>query len=294
MSQDLHTQITNKIIEQLEQGTAPWHQPWKFDKPMSMKLPMNLASGRIYQGINTPLLWMQQYPSEVFGTFQQWSERKEVIRKGEKGNLVIFFKPMEKTVEKDDGELDVEKFHMLRSYFVFNKSQLKSWKDEEQQPVEPGPILERIGHADEFVKNTGARVGENQAGRAYYDKAKDEIRLPPLSTLTGSPTQSPVENYYATELHELVHWTGHQSRLNRFMGQKFADKGYCEEELRAEMGTAFLCSSLDITDGSRPDHAQYIHHWLKLLSEDKKMLLSAASAATKSTEYLYKLQPEIV
>ena len=87
-------------------------------------------------------------------------------------------------------------------------------------------------------------------------------------------------------LHELTHWTGASSRLDRTFGQRFGDAAYAAEELVAELGSAFMCAELGITPAPRADHAQYLAHWLKLLNSDKRAVFVAAAKASEATRFL--------
>ncbi|MCE6993112.1 ArdC family protein [Dyadobacter sp. CY323] len=286
MSQDLHTQITAKIIAQLEQGAAPWHKPWQEgEHNVSFELPVNVASGKRYRGINIPLLWMGEFPTNEFGTFKQWSERKEVIRKGSKGTTVVYYDFIEKQKE---GKEEIDKIPFLKTYTVFNRSQLQSYKEVEPLP-RPTVTFETIKHIDDFIDNTGAQVTFGGTV-AYYSGRTDEIKMPDRNLFTGTPTQTITESIYATLAHELTHWTGPEKRLGRDMGKRFGDKKYAGEEIVAEMGSAFLSADWGIADAPRPDHAQYIGHWLQLLTDNKKAIFQASSEASKAFEYLHTLQ----
>ena len=113
----------------------------------------------------------------------------------------------------------------------------------------------------------------------------DEARFIDTATMTRS------EAFYATELHECVHWSGASARLNRQFGKRFGDQAYAFEELVAELGAAFLCAELGISNAPRADHAQYLTHWLAVLKHDKRALFHAAAKAAEATSFLKRLQP---
>ena len=140
-------------------------------------------------------------------------------------------------------------------------------------------------HADRFVKATGAAIhhGGNQA---FYAPSRDTIQLPPFEAFKDK------ESYYSTALHELTHWTKHETRLARDLGrQRFGDEGYAREELVAELGSAFLCADLGITPDIREDHAAYLGHWLSILKNDTRAIFSAAAHAQRAADFLQQLQP---
>jgi antirestriction protein ArdC len=146
-----------------------------------------------------------------------------------------------------------------------------------------------LEQAEAFVAATGASISHG-GGRAFYRPATDSIQLPPREAFVGSPTSTPAEAYYSTLLHELTHWTSAPSRCNRELGKRFGDDAYAIEELVAELGTAFLCADLGITDEPRADHAQYLAAWLSILKADKKAIFTAASKASEAAAFLAALQ----
>jgi antirestriction protein ArdC len=155
----------------------------------------------------------------------------------------------------------------------------------------PVTTLTPIYRAETFVAATGASIAHG-GDKAYYRPSTDSIQLPPREAFIGSPTSSPAESYYSTLLHELTHWTSMESRCNRQLGKRFGDAAYAMEELIAELGAAFLCADLGITDEPRADHAQYIDHWLTVMKADKKAIFTAASKASAAADFLISLQKD--
>ena len=126
---------------------------------------------------------------------------------------------------------------------------------------------------------------------AFYRLSTDSIHLPPRDAFIGTQTSTPAESYFSTLCHELCHWTSHESRCHRQLGKRFGDQAYAVEELVAELGAAFLCADLQITDDPRADHAQYLASWLAVLKADKKAIFTAASKASEAAAFLAALQP---
>jgi antirestriction protein ArdC len=153
----------------------------------------------------------------------------------------------------------------------------------------PATVIPPIEAAEAFVANSGASVNHG-GSRAFYRPSTDSIQLPPREAFIGSPTSTAGESYYATLLHELTHWTSHETRCNRQLGKRFGDGAYAMEELVAELGAAFLCADLRITDAPRADHAQYLDHWLTVMKADKKAIFTAASKASEAAAFLASLQ----
>jgi antirestriction protein ArdC len=286
---DLHAEITNQLIAAIEadpgQPTLPWRRTGG-----ALHLPVNALTGNAYNGINILNLWVtaeaRGFGTPIWGTYRQWSEMGAQVRKGEKSALVIFYREFETDPDPED-EHDNGLRRMARASFVFNASQVDGF----EAPLAPqslGPI-ERITGADRFVTSTGASVVHG-GERAYFAPSLDRIQMPDEGLFTGSETMTRSEGYYATLVHELVHWSGAKHRLDRDMGKRFGDQAYAAEELVAEIGAAFLCAELGITQGLRPDHAQYLSNWLKLLKDDSRAIFTAAARASEAAAFLKKLE----
>lgn len=154
--------------------------------------------------------------------------------------------------------------------------------------MEPTSV-EPIERAEAFVAATGAVI-HHGGSRAFYRPSTDDIHLPPREAFIGTATSTAAEAYASTKLHELTHWTSAETRCNRQLGRRFGDDAYAMEELVAELGAAFLCADLGITDTPRADHAQYLDHWLRVLKADKKAIFTAASKASQAKTFLASLQ----
>jgi antirestriction protein ArdC len=276
--------IVTKIIEQIEAGSAPWHKPWSGGSA-SYAMPVNALTGKTYKGVNILSLWSKEMPVAQWATFKQWQDKKEMVRKGEKGTMIVFWSTFER--QTDAGK---EEIPFLKTSFVFNRSQLQSYDAVTETPADKPSMVEALANADAFVTNTGANINHNGNGRAFYRQADDAVYMPKPDAFTGTATQTATEAYYATLLHELAHWTGAEKRLSRVKGKKFGDHAYAVEELIAEMSAAFMCAELGITDAPRPDHAAYLANWLGAIKETPRFLITAASMASKACDYLNELQ----
>lgn len=286
---DVQQQVTDTIIKQLEAGIVPWKQSWTDNQSM-LRLPKNAVTGKTYRGINIVLLWStaneKRYASQEWASFKQWQSKKEAIRKGEKGNFVVYTDTFEKEV---DGE--IKKIPFLKYSYVFNRTQLISYSPNELPFVETEkPIVEKIDAVEDFIANTFATI-EHREGGACYVPSLDKIYMPPMDSFIDTKYASASENYYATVLHEITHWTGHPSRVNRKIKNKFGDHAYAEEELIAELGAAFMGAEFGITGDKANDHANYIGNWLKVLKDNKQFIISAASEASKAVDYMQEMQP---
>lgn len=276
---DFYQQITNQIIEALESGVKPWVCPW--DKTEQSGMPSNASSGAQYNGMNIMLLWMsatmQSFSSSSWMTFKQAKAKGGQVRKGEKGTHIFFYNMIEK---KEKGADEVERYAMLKTYSVFNIDQIDGLPDSmsghEVIASETSPVCS-LEHVEHFLAATGANIVYN-GQRAFYRPSTDEIVIPDLHRF------STTEDAYATTLHELTHWTGHKSRLERKKGNAFGSKDYAFEELIAELGSVFLMADLGIV--GEVQHESYIANWLTALKDDKRYIFKAASQASKAHQFL--------
>lgn len=280
---DLYQRVTDRIIAQLESGVLPWVQPWRngaSPRARGVALPHNAVSGRPYSGINIVLLWDagEVYGSHGWLTFKQALELGGHVRKGEHGTMVVYAdrfipKGERARVEAEGG--DARAVYFLKSYIVFNREQCEGLPAEGATTVPTMP--EMIASADALIRNSRAQIAIG-GDRAAYFPAFDRITLPSMAAYAPNEI-----NWYRTALHELTHWTGHESRLARKFG--FNGSGdYAREELIAEMGAAFTCASLGIEPTVR--HVDYIGSWLNVLREDNRAIVQAASKASKAADYL--------
>lgn len=279
--------ITNKIVAAIEKGAGTFEMPWH-QSGISSGLPHNPISKNTYSGANVITLWMEQqergYSSAQWATFKHWQSKGATVRKGEKATHCAFFKTGLKTKQNEQGEEETTGFMFASPFFLFNADQVEGWKSEEELEEKPN-LVQRIAYADHVIKATGAEIIEGGA-RAFYRPSTDAVYMPDQWRFKQSPEHDATQAYYSTLLHELTHWSGAEKRLNRTKGKRFGDNAYAFEELVAELGAAFLCSSLGIENEPRIDHAQYIQNWLTVLKNDKKAIFSAASLATKAMQYI--------
>jgi antirestriction protein ArdC len=288
--QDVYTRITDKIIVDLEKGVRPWMKPWNAEHAAGRITKPLRHNGQPYNGINILMLWSaavsEGYSAPIWMTFRQAKELGANVRKGEKGELVVYANTVTRT-EQDDttGEELEHTIPFMKGYTVFNVEQIEGLPSHYYQLAEPvlDPV-QRISHAEAFFTATGARIGHG-GNQAYYTIGADRIQMPPFESFRDA------ESYYATLAHETTHWTRHPSRLDRDFGrQRFGDEGYAQEELVAELGSAFLSADLELTPEVREDHTAYIESWLKVLKNDKRAIFTAAAHAQRAVDYLHGLQ----
>jgi len=275
MKIDIYQQVTDRVVDALEAGTNPWVKPWRGGAGVDR----NLISKRAYRGINTILLSLQGFESNIWGTYNQFAQKGFQVAKGQKATHIVFFKSIKGSgeVNQETGKVD-NGFAVLRGYSVFNADQTDMPKPE---PVN-GPAFDPMPACEATIQKTGATITHG-GGRACYIPSTDAIRLPDPASFTA-----PV-HYYNTAFHELGHWTGAKNRLNRVFGS-FGDITYAKEELVAEMTAAFLCGLHGIQ--GEMQHADYIGEWIKTLQNDRKAVFRAASMAQKATDLIMGTTPE--
>jgi antirestriction protein ArdC len=287
MKTDIYHKITDRIVAELEKGVKPWMKPWSAEHAAGRITRPLRHNGVAYQGINVIMLWSaamaEGFAAPIWMTFRQAKEMGAHLRKGEKGQLVVYADRIRRTeTDEATGEEQERDIPFMKGYTVFNVEQIEGLPAQFYAPAAPrlDPV-ERIAHADEFFAALGAdiRHGGNQA---YYAMDEDRVQMPPFETFRDA------ESYYATLAHELTHWTRHPKRLDREFGRKrWGDEGYAMEELVAELGSAFLGADLDLTPEPREDHAAFIASWLKVLKNDKRAIFSAASHAQRAADFLH-------
>lgn len=290
---DIHQEITDQIIAAIEAGAHEFCLPWHRAKG-SLAHPINVASGKRYQGVNVLSLWVaadaKGYPAGLWGTYRQWQAKGAQVRKGEKASLVVFYKELE--IEREDdatGETTSGRVLMARASPVFNVAQVDGYALPDADAPSPSSF-DANETAEVLMRSSGATIVEG-GDRAFYRPLDDTVHLPDRGRFTGTETMSAQEAFYATGLHELTHWTGAKHRLDRAFGNRFGSRAYAFEELVAELGASYLCAELGVTTNLRPDHAAYIAHWLDIMREDKKAIFTAASAAQKAADYLMAFAP---
>jgi antirestriction protein ArdC len=245
-------------------------------------VPCNAVTNRPYSGCNVVLLWMAQaagYALPRFLTFKQALEAGGNVRKGEHGFRVYFVKQLEVHEKDDQGSDETRPVPMMREYTGFNVAQCENLSDKvvNPQPVKVRNRDERNALADDFLASSRADIREG-FGEAYYRPSDDYVSMPAFVAFKSA------DAFYNTAFHELGHWTGHKSRLDRDLKNRFGDRQYAAEELIAELAAAFLCAEFGFDNDLR--HAGYIAHWIELLKADKRAFFTAASKAQAAADHL--------
>ena len=278
MEQMAYNVITDRIIAKLESGVIPWKKPWK-----SARWPRNLVTGIKYRGINVFMLNMAYYTSSKWLTFKQVTALGGTVKRGERATPVVYWNWIN---SKDEDAKDEERKAFLKYYSVFNLEQcegLEKYKEEAEENFEgePSPACKTV--VEEYLSREKTLRLEHKLNQAFYNPVEDIVNMPSLGRFSKS------EEYSATLFHELVHSTGHASRLDRGLlkpGNSFGSAEYSKEELVAELGSAFLCGHTGIDPITLENSAAYIQGWLEALRKDKKLLVAAGGKAQQAVDYL--------
>jgi antirestriction protein ArdC len=268
--------ITEKIISQVEQGTAPWRKPWRTE------MPMNLISGKEYRGINPFLLGPLGYGSRFWLTYNQAAKLGGNVRRGEKSSIVTFWNiGQEKTRIDSNGNERKSKPILLKYYNVFNVEQCEGL--ESLRLGNSTPRVADIEACERIISEMPNRPMLAQHAQASYRPSTDTVSMPARTAFDH------IENYYSTLFHELAHSTGHPSRVGRDGIEKvelFGSESYSKEELIAELGAAMLCGITGIEPATIQNSASYLQSWIKVLKGDAKLIVQAASVAQKAADFI--------
>jgi hypothetical protein len=269
---NIYQEITDSIIAELEKGAAPWVKPWNAPQGADK----NVISQKPYRGINRLLLAMvggiKGYSNPAWGTYKQWEDMGGNVRKGEKAAKIIFWSQAKST----NPEGEEKAYAFAKAYFVFNVAQVEGIdiivSDDKQNDNA------KIDNCESTIKATQAKIIHG-GDTACFIPSSDIIRMPEIGTFQSS------EHYYATAFHELTHWTSDKKRCDRDISKgRFGNPDYAFEELVAELGAAFLCSTHGIAGDLR--HAGYIESWLKALKNDNKAIFKASGLAQAAADYV--------
>ena len=286
-----HQVVANQIIEQLKQGTAPWLKPWEAGDGGG-HIPFNPVTGKRYRGINALYLMLNQTTDNRWLTYNQAQSIGAQVRKGEKGTTVQYWKFSEEMIKKDEAGKPVlddqgnpikvtVKLERPKVFYanVFHASQI----DNMPKLVPKKQDWDSVEKAEQLLVNSGATIQHTEADRAFYRLSSDTIHLPPKAQFKTAA------HYYATALHELGHWSGHPSRLDRDLSHPFGSESYAKEELRAEIASMLLGAELGI--GHDPSqHAAYIKSWIRVLENDPLEIFRASADAEKIVNHLCSLE----
>jgi antirestriction protein ArdC len=289
-ARDPYAEVTDQIIAALEAGTPPWRRPWDVHKAAGPAMPCNAATGLRYRGINTLVLGMSPLAFASFdprwATYKQATDRGWQVRKGSRGTTGYFFKRIEvrDTAAGADDEDGPKRIPLLRAFTLFHASQIEGVPDFVPPTIAEAPW--RAPEATETIVANSKAVVRIGGERAFYSPATDHIQMPQRAAFHSAGGWS------STIIHELAHWSGSETRLNRDLRSSFGSRDYAREELRAEIGQVMICTELRIADCDFPNSVAYIESWLQKLRSDRKEIFRAAADAQRIADYLLGFHPD--
>jgi len=276
-----HDFVTDTIIAALENGVMPWRREWNQTKVRyGTSMPHNAATGRAYSGINVFLLAIA---GMAYGNDPRWLTYKQAadcggnVKKGERGNSVVFYgsAPDKKGIAAGNEDA---KYMFLKYFSVFNVAQCEGLDESKLSKLLPESARNLPENAAELIDALGAKVSHGHS-KACYSPSLDQVMMPDAESFTSE------DAYFSTLTHELTHWTGAGHRLKRDMSGAFGSESYAYEELVAELGAAFLCCDYGI-DNTLSNSAAYIGFWIAKLKGDNKFIFRATSHARKALDYM--------
>jgi len=296
---NLYQEVTDRIVEMIEAGTAPWQRPWdRARHPGAPAFPVNAATGKTYRGVNVLLLGADPRTADDprWCGYEQAKARGWQVRAGARGATIYFFKRLE---IPEAGEADAEPppdedgrplgrtVPLLRRHTVFHAAQIEGIPSLEEAygpaAALPDHVWEAEDRLERLLHRSGARIVHGRGG-PYYDPVEDFIALPPRERFPSAAA------FFGVALHELAHWAGHETRLNRPFARRRDAPEYAREELRAELASAFLGAELGIRHDLE-SHAAYLDAYLELLRQDHREIFRAARDAQAIADLILDRHP---
>ena len=275
---ELQRATAMKVIAAMETSGTNWCKDWT---PKNGQRPTSISTGKAYSGINTLILGLTRmatgWQSHEYGTFKAWRAKGCNVAKGQKATHIVWYGSGTRKVLNDDGTEEDQSWRAARPYAVFNAEQVAHYTPADMGNV-PEVTTKPNTAMDKLAGDVSANVRNEDLARAFYVPSADYINMPAIDQFTSA------EAYACTLGHELTHWTGHKSRLDR------NKDNYAIEELVAELGSAMLAASLGISPEPCDGHAKYLNNWIKDIRDKPATIMSAAAKAQAATSYLLDAQ----
>lgn len=282
---DFKDKVNAEIISLMETHGTDWTKPY-CEKLASLGNPHNAIGGNVYRGLNNfYLTYCTNYTRPMYATYKQWTSiGGDLSECRGKGIPINYFSMKEMKSKDKNGDDTVTRRGFYKVYHVFNIDDVKN-VDESKLAISKieGNDIEPNEKCDSIISATNAKITHETTVVPCYVPSLDEIRMPKKESFNST------EDYYSTLLHELSHWTGHKSRLNRFSKERTTES-YAFEELVAEISSAYLCANTGIESKPRPDHAKYLNSWLKALKDDSNHIVRAFGKASKATDFILEVK----
>lgn len=277
-----YEKFAEAIVTATLASDAAWTKPWKVGQAFG--LPRNALTGRDYRGCNILLLLSRHFANREWLTYKQAAEMGGHVRKGQKGTPIFFFSMIEKKNKEEDEDDRNDGIPFLRCFTVFNVEQIDGLDKTKLANPETDATPSEDAEAKIFAdceKMMNLSTWSEDSTSAYYNPSSDEIHLPRRRDFVS------LSEFWGTALHELAHWTGHASRLNRAKGMasRMGTDGYAREELIAESASWLLAATLG-TPHEPKNSAAYLSSWVKKFADKPRELYSAIAQAQKAVDFL--------
>ncbi len=272
---DVFERVTERLIEAMEEAQGNWTKPWIGG---GFGMASNAKTKQCYKGGNALLLGFMG--GGEWATFKQWQELGAKVKKGEKGIGCIKWVNFSQEVPsiKLDGENAIYSGMFPNCFTVFSANQVEGY---EPESIEERTDVEKFAAAETIIEQTKAHIEWEAQDKAFYSPSRDKIGMPLLKQFETT------EGYYSVLLHELTHWSGHSSRMDRFPSVGISTtEEYAFEELVAEIGAAFLLAQCGLCVEPRKDHAEYLSSWIKRCKKEPRAMFNAASKAQAAVDFI--------
>lgn len=287
---DVKLDVTRRIIEVLERGVEEFRSI--LINQAASGMPKNGLTGNEYRGSNVLMLWFaaesRGYTSNTWLTYKQATEMGAQVRKGEKSTLCSYFDMKQKKANDEaaeQGEDEKNNTYMLcKPFYLFNIDQIDNVPEHLRTQTAVNPNNQPMAEIEAFLKNTGAVIVEEHSNKIFYHRVTDTVHIPNINKFTTS------DNYYLSLAHEVAHWTGAETRLDRTKGKRFADATYCFEELIAELTAAMVAGRFGLLEANLENHASYLQSWIDGLKADKNAIFAASKMAFEAYDFMCELQ----
>lgn len=288
-NQNIYAKVTQKIIADLEKGELTWRNAILSEAQLYNTIYPLRSNGVPFTGINRLILAdstaANGFLSPYWMTLRQATDLNAMVGSDQQSTTVVFADKVVTESQGEGGEPLKQETTQLKEYSVYNAEQIEGLEEFYYKKPEIPAKKSRLKNLEKFFKGTKVQLHYGEAANYLVDA--DRIEMPVVSSFSGP------DAFYDALCHLLVHWTQHETRLNRdFKKERNGNHLQAKEALVAELGTCFLASEFGFELQPEGDHLKHLHSWLQILKHDSKFIFIAASQAQKAVDYLINLQPQ--
>jgi antirestriction protein ArdC len=289
----LPIQLSDKLIGEIKEGNSLFQKPVKENGLPAFVKPINPTTGKGYSAMNALILGMQRHDDPRWLSADAARYAGTWVKEGEKGTMIEFPKTSDiqairtadgQRIKNEDGVTQTKTVEFQKPQtgqaFLFNGSQLKDVQplEEFMAKQEEGQTLSPVQRTEKLIEDSKAVIIHG-GQEAYYDKQRDAIFLPEKETFENET------KYYQAAVHQLAHWSGHESRLNRPMDGTFGSLDYAREELRAAIAGILIGGETKLGHNFG-QQAAYTSTFAKILKDEPFEIAKASRDAQKIANLL--------